>query len=88
MKLRFEARFAKDLRNIGDAKLLAKIKGLIGECQQAESLVGIKGIKKLQGHDTFYRIRVGNHRIGLEVVYNELIFTRCLHRKDIYRYFP
>lgn len=88
MKVRFEAKFAKDLRNIEDGKLLAKIKELIVECQNAESLVQLRQIKKLQGYENFYRIRLGDFRVGLEVVNGELIFARCLRRKDIYKYFP
>jgi mRNA interferase RelE/StbE len=38
--------------------------------------------------DTFYRVRIGDYRIGLELAGDELIFVRCLHRKEIYRYFP
>ncbi|MEI7868039.1 MAG: type II toxin-antitoxin system RelE/ParE family toxin [Candidatus Methylumidiphilus sp.] len=87
MKISFESKFAKDLRNIKDGKLLLKIKELIIECKNSETLTEIKNVKKLQGYDAFYRIRIGDYRIGLEVLENELIFTRCLHRKDIYRYF-
>ena len=65
MKVSFESKFAKDLRNIKDGKLLLKIKGLIIECKEAESLAEVKSLKKLQGYDTFYRVRIGNYRIGL-----------------------
>ncbi len=51
-------------------------------------LSAIKSIKKLKGYDTFYRIRLGNYRIGLEMVEDVIIFARILHRKDVYRYFP
>ena len=88
MKISFESKFAKDLRNIKNSKILANVKEIIIECKQAETLADIKNVKKLQGHDAFYRIRMGDYRIGLEVISNELVFTRCLHRKDIYRYFP
>lgn len=88
MKVRFEAKFAKDLRNIKDGKLLAKVKELIIDCQNAESLIELSHVKKLQGYESFYRIRIGDFRIGLEFVSGELIFTRCLHRKDIYKHFP
>jgi len=88
VKIRFESKFAKDLRNIKDGKLLLKVKELIIECKKAEIFVEIKNVKKLQGYDVFYRIRIGDYRIGLELIGSELIFTRCLHRKDIYRYFP
>lgn len=88
MKVRFESRFAKDLRDIQDGKVLAKIKALALECKEAKSLAEIQNLKKLRGFEAFYRIRVGNYRLGLEVVGDELVFTRCLHRKDIYKYFP
>ena len=51
-------------------------------------MLHIPRIKKLKGHDTFYRIKIGNYRIGFEMVNDELILTRILHRKEIYRYFP
>jgi mRNA interferase RelE/StbE len=88
VKVKFESKFAKDLRNIRDDKLLAKIKEIIIECKTAQSLNELKNVKKLQGYDTFYRIRIGDYRMGIEVLNDELIFTRFLHRKDVYKYFP
>ena len=76
------------MRNIKDGKLLEKVEDLIIECKKAESLGEIKNLKKLQGYDTFYRIRIGDYRIGMEAIGNGLVFARCLHRKDIYKYFP
>jgi len=88
VKIKYESKFAKDLRSIRDTKLLAKIKEIIDECKAAESLTELKNIKKLQGYDTFYRIRIGDYRVGIEILNDELIFTRFLHRKDVYKYFP
>ena len=88
MKIKYESKFAKDLRSIRDTKLLAKIKEMIDECKVAENLTELKNIKKLQGYETFYRIRIGDYRVGIEVLNDELIFTRFLHRKDVYKYFP
>ena len=88
MKIKYESKFAKDLRSIRDTKLLAKIKEMIGECKSAENLTELKNVKKLQGYETFYRIRIGDYRVGIEVLNDELIFTRFLHRKDVYKYFP
>lgn len=51
-------------------------------------LKDIKNLKKLRGHRTFYRIKAGEYRIGFELLENRVIFTRLLHRKDIYKYFP
>ena len=88
MNVRFEARFSKDLRRIQDGKLLTRIKELIISCKEVESLNEISQMKKLRGYDTFYRVRIGDYRIGLELVQGELVFVRCLHRKEVYRYFP
>jgi len=51
-------------------------------------LSDIQNLKKMQGYDTFYRIRLGDYRIGIEVVADQVILVRILHRKYIYRYFP
>lgn len=88
MNVRFESKFSKDLQKIREEKLLGKIKELILSCKEAGSLAEIRQLRKLKGYDTFYRVRIGNYRVGLEVVGNDLIFVRCLHRKDVYRYFP
>ena len=88
MNVKFEAKLAKDLRAIKNPKLLDKIKEIINACKAANDLSELNQIKKLQGYDSFYRIRLGYYRIGIEVVDDEIIFTRFLHRKDIYRYFP
>ena len=88
MKIHYESKFAKDLRSIRDTKLLAKIKEMIDECKLADSLTELKNVKKLQGYESYYRIRIGDYRVGIEVINEELIFTRVLHRKDVYKYFP
>ena len=88
MKIKFESRFEKDLRKIKDKKVLSELKQIIIQCKTTANLSEINHIKKLQGYDTFYRIRLGNYRIGIELSEDTIIFTRFLHRKDIYKFFP
>ena len=88
MKIKFESKFEKDLRNIKDKKLLSKIKEVILECKGVQTFNELKNIKKMQGYQTFYRLKIGDYRVGIEIVNDELIFVRLLHRKDIYRFFP
>ncbi len=88
MKVKFEAKFAKDLRTIREQKMLSKVQEIIGECKSASSLSELNHVKKMQGYERFYRIRLGDYRIGIEFVDGELIFTRFLHRKEVYKYFP
>lgn len=88
MKVRFESRFEKDLKLVKDRNLLTKLKQIILTCKQAETLGAINSLKKMQGYDSFYRIRLGDYRVGIEVLENEIIFVRFLHRKEIYKSFP
>jgi mRNA interferase RelE/StbE len=88
VNIKFESKFEKDLKLIKDRNLLSRLKQIILNCKQAENLAQINNLKKLQGYENLYRIRLGNYRLGIEIVENELIFTRFLHRKDIYKFFP
>lgn len=38
--------------------------------------------------ERYYRIRVGDYRLGLALEGDTVILVRFLHRKEIYRYFP
>jgi mRNA interferase RelE/StbE len=88
MNVKFESRFEKDLKLVKDRNLLSRLKQIILTCKQAESFGKINNLKKMQGYDSFYRIRLGDYRVGIEVLENEIIFVRFLHRKDIYKFFP
>jgi len=46
--------------------------------------------QELTGYQTYYKIRVGDHRIGLHIDSNQHLveFQRVLHRREIYRQFP
>ena len=88
MKTYFEESFEKDLRKVKDKSSWKKIKEAINGVKSSKNLREIKGLEKLKGYKTFYRIKAGDYRIGIEIVKDKVIFTRFLHRKDIYKYFP
>jgi len=54
VNVKFEARFAKDLRAIREQKLLNKVKEIIEDCKSASSLSDMSHVKKMQGYDNFY----------------------------------
>ncbi len=57
--------------------------------EKAGTVQEIPHIKKIEGYKSYYRIRMGDYRLGLEAISNkEVVLLRFLHRKDIYRYFP
>jgi mRNA interferase RelE/StbE len=88
VKIQFRASFAKDLRGIKNKELLNRIKETIVQVEKAQTSQDITNIKKLRGGNDYYRIRVGEYRIGLIIENDTVTFVRCLNRKEIYRYFP
>ena len=88
MKVDFKKSFTKDLKRVKNKGLMKQVKETIERVEQAQTLQGIENIKKLRGDDRYYRIRVGDYRIGLVLEGDTLIFVRFLPRKDIYKYFP
>lgn len=88
MNVEFRESFQRDLRAIKDAKLLAKIRSLIESLELAEDIREIRNTKKLRGSKSYYRIRLGDYRIGFAVEQGSIVLVRFLSRKDIYRVFP
>jgi len=54
----------------------------------ANSVSEIKNIKRLTGFTDYYRIRIGDYRIGIKLDKLTIIFSTINHRKDIYKKFP
>ena len=88
MNVEFRKSFEKDLRKIKDVELLRRIQVAIEEVETIDSLTYLTNVKKLKAEGDYYRIRVGDYRIGLSVGEDTVVFVRVLHRKEIYRYFP
>jgi len=88
VKTLYEKSFGRDLKKIKDKRLLKQVQKIIAQVESATSLTDLQNVKKLEGYTTYYRIRVGEYRIGLEILERQVIFVCCLNRKDIYRYFP
>ncbi len=88
MDVAFEASFARDLRRIRDRALQQRIRRAIDRVKAAKTPHDIPGLAKMENFPGYYRIRVGEYRIGIEIVGSIAIFVRVLHRRDIYRYFP
>lgn len=88
MNVEFKSSFARDLRAIRDRPLLARLQAVVQSVEQAETLSALPNVTRLQGGDSFYRIRVGDYRIGIVLEAETVVFVRCLNRREIYRYFP
>lgn len=89
MKVEFEKSFLKSIENINNSKTLLKIETIILQCESAKTLFEIRNIKKLSGFSNYFRIKIGDYRMGFELLDKETIrLIIFLHRKDIYKKFP
>lgn len=88
MKTAFRKSFTRDLKKIKDNDVYARVQRVIEEVEAATDLQGIGNLKKMSGTTNFYRIRIGDYRIGIAVEEDAVEFVRCLARRDLYRYFP
>ena len=88
MKVKIDKSFEKDVKKIRGKAILKKIAETIVYTQEAIYIKDIRGLKKLKGATNEYSIRIKDYRIGVIISKTTVEFIRCLHRKDIYKYFP
>lgn len=88
MKTAFRKSFLKDIQKTTNPKLKNSIREVIQHVEDANDVSSIKNLKKLSGYKAYYRIRLGDFRIGLEISNNTVTFVTFDNRKDIYKKFP
>lgn len=88
MKVEFKSSFLKELKKCKNQSLKNAVHACIIQVESANSITQIKNIKKLQGYTRYYRIRIGDYRIGAKLENNIFYFVVFEHRKDIYKSFP
>jgi mRNA interferase RelE/StbE len=89
MKLLYGKRFSKDLDAIRhEAKVKKNLLELIEQIKETDSLANLKGVRKIEGYQNYFRIKVGNYRLGIKLTKKRIELIRFLHRKEIYRRFP
>jgi len=85
---RFRESFYADLSTITGARLLRRIRKVIEQIEAARTFQQIPNLKRLDAKGKYYRIRVGDYRVGFVFEHGAVTFVRCLNRREIYRYFP
>jgi mRNA interferase RelE/StbE len=88
MKVVFKKSFLKEIRKLKNKQLKDSIADCINEVESAKGINQIRNIKKLSGYDVYFRIRIGDYRIGLKIENETIYFVILEHRKDIYKRFP
>ena len=82
MKVEFKKSFVKDLERVRDKGLKERVKQTIERIEEAQTLQEIVNVKKLRGGERYYRIRIGDYRLGLVLEGDAAIFVRFLHWYD------
>jgi len=88
MKVEFRKSFTKDLKSITDKSLLKRVKETIETVEQSKTLNDLPNRKKLKSEDKYFRLKIGDYRLGFALENDMVIFVRFLHRKEIYKFFP
>lgn len=89
MIVEFDKSFDKALDKIKDRSIFPKVEKIILSIEKADSISELHFVKKLNGFQNYYRIRVGDYRIGFEKLNDgRILFLIIANRKDIYKLFP
>ena len=89
MRILYAKKFESDIDEIGnDLDIKKRLLEKIQELKRIGAFLEVKEIKKIAGYPGYYRIRIGDYRLGLKLTGDTLELIRFLHRKDIYRRFP
>lgn len=89
MQVEFDKSFSKSIDKITIPAVKIRLAGIIENLENAESIREISHVRKLTGFKSYYRIRFGKYRIGLELINPQKIrLIIVATRKDIYKVFP
>ena len=67
MNVEFSKSFDKQTSRITDKVLLKRIANIIKKVNECDSLIDIPNLKPIVGHSGFYRIRIGDYRLGISI---------------------
>ncbi len=76
------------MKGVRDKNLLRRVKESIEAVERADSLNALPNLKKLKGAKNYFRLKIGDYRIGLALESDTVVLVRLLNRKDIYKHFP
>ena len=80
--------FEKDIAKVRNKALSIKVLATIKSIETCQNLSEIPHLKKMIGYERYYRIKLGEYRIGLKIEKDNVTLIRFMDRKDIYKYFP
>ena len=89
MEIETTPAFTLDIRRLRDVALRRRVDSVITEIEAAASLSEIAGVRRVvtPASGRYYRIRIGQYRLGIAIVGGVVVLVRFLHRNEIYRRF-
>ena len=64
MQVEFSSKFSKDIDGISQKSIKLNLIKLIQLFESSQNLNAIPNLKKLVGHKSAYRVRIGDYRVG------------------------
>lgn len=88
MEITFKKSAIKDIQVL-PPDIRDNVKDLLFEkIPQITNIKEINDLEKLKGFKNFYRIRIRDYRIGIQIDNSKITVIKILHHKEIYKYFP
>jgi len=85
----YKKTFLKDLSKLPLDYRVRIEKLVFEEIPKSNNLFEILDIRLMKGYKDYYRIRIGEYRIGCRIEKDsKIIFYRVKNRSDIYKVFP
>lgn len=78
----------RDVRRIRDKKVCERLESVLVRLEEAEKLSDLPSVSTLRGHPNYFRIRMGDYRIGIRKENEVVEVVRFLKRGEAYRKFP
>ncbi len=88
MRVEFLKKFSKDIDEVIPKNIKQSLLRTINLMEAVNSLDEIPNTKKLKGHKSAYRTRLGDYQLGFFLENSTILLARFVHRKDIYKVFP
>ena len=93
MQVVVQKRAEDDAKGIKNKTLIQELLDFIADaqrCSDVSELTNYYDFSALEGDSSYYRLRIGNYRVGCRVdaSQNKIVIMRILHRAEIYQKFP
>ncbi len=88
MRITYTKTVYKDVQKIKNSKLIGRLDKAIHRIKEANGIEDLKQVRKMKGHATAYRMRIGEFRLGFYLEDDIVELARFVKRNDIYKVFP